>query len=251
MQLLGHPKRISRSKALGFCGAVPVGMERRHAPRWWPGGEPTLLALEGASDVRVLLARGNVIPGSWSKGGGGKMGAAAWQCVDGALQGRNLHVSTFERTWAEGAGGGWVVGVGVHKGKLGARPRDAGLVWDTAGGVRTVSAAEDVCLRATDGTRLAGVIGARAALWPSVDAPPVDLAPAGMPSSEVCALDGERQIGLAFKQLSARAVLRQGTAASAQDLTPVGCEAGTARESHYVPLAQAVLWRAQRSRDSA
>lgn len=337
VQLLGHPKRFSRSKALGFCGAVPVGMAEtaraKMAACWWPGGEPTLLALEGASDVSVLFARGAVIPGSWSKGGGGKRGAAAWQCVDGALQGRNLHVATFERTWAEGAGGGLVVGVGVHKGKLGARPKDAGLVWDTAGGVRTVSAAEDVCLRATDGTRLAGAIGARAALWPSVDAPPVDLAPAGMPSSEVHALDGERQVGIAFKQLSARAVLWQGTAASARDLTPVGfeesrafdgacgwqvglvrersstrsgagasddraviwqgapdcwfdlnallpapfnastawglcvtanevlvcgeasrvetSEAGTARESQYVPLAQAVLWRAQRSRDSA
>lgn len=224
--LLPHPKRFSRSKALGFCGNEPVGVAEtaraKVAGCWWPGGTPEFLELDGFKDLNVLFARGDIIPGSWSKNSGGKVGAAAWKLTEGVLEGRNLHDERFERTWAEGAGGGLVVGVGVHKGKLGMRPKDSGLIWNDAGELREVSGAEDVCLRATDGTCFAGNIGARAAFWPEFGAPPVDLAPADMPASEVYAMDGALQIGYAFKKLAARAVVWRGSAASALDLTPAG-----------------------------
>jgi hypothetical protein len=226
--LLPHPKRFSRSKALGFCGGVAVGVAEtaraKVAACWWPGSEPELLVLDGYSDLKVLFARGDTIPGSWSKKHGSSVGAAAWRFAGGVLEGRDLHDARFERTWAEGAGGGLIVGVGVHKGKLGARPKDSGLVWDTAGSLREITAEDDVCLRATDGTGVAGNIGVRAVLWPSFGAPAVELAPKDMPASEVYAIDGDRQIGYAFKKLAARAVVWQGTAASAVDLTPDGFE---------------------------
>lgn len=224
--LLPHPKKFSRGRALGFCGGAPVGVAEtarsKVAACWWPDGTPQLLALEGCKDLSVLFASGSTIPGSWSKSNGGKVGAAAWSYRDGALSGRDLHDARFERSWAEAAGGGLVVGVGVHKGKLGMRPKDSGLVWDAEGNLHEVAADDDVCLRATDGTRLAGRIGSRATLWPALDATPVDLAPEGMPASEVCAMDGDMQIGYAFRKLVAHAVVWRGNAGSALALTPKG-----------------------------
>lgn len=72
--------------------------------------------------------------------------------------------------------------------------------------------------------RCAGTIGGRAALWPTIDSSPIDLAPESMPASEIYALDGELQIGYAFKRRNARAVIWRGSAASALDLTPADCE---------------------------
>lgn len=224
--MLPLPRGFIRSKALGFCAGAPVGMAERANGKgtacWWPAGATELLALTGQKELRALSARGDLIAGSWNKSTSGKSGAAAWRAAGPALDGRDLHVSRFELTWAEGAGGGLIVGVGTHKGKLGARRPDSGLVWDPAAGVVEVAAAEDVCLRATDGTRLGGSIGGRAALWPAVDAPAVDLAPPAMPASELYALDGELQVGYAFADDGARALLWRGTADSVRDLTPTG-----------------------------
>ena len=224
--LLPHPKRFSRSKAIGFCSDAPVGTAETNAGKtsacWWPGGQAELLVLEGFSELDALFARGDTIPGSWNRRKSGKGGAAAWRASETGLVGRDLHDPRFERTWAEGAGGGLVVGVGVHKGKLGRRPRNSGLVWDEAGTIREITAGEDVSLGATDGTRLAGSVGGRAALWPAIDAAPIDLATEAMPASELRALDDSLQIGYAFGHDSARAVIWNGTPESLRDLTPEG-----------------------------
>ena len=223
--LLPHPRKFSRGKALGFCGDTPVGLAEtaraKVAACWWPDGAPELLALEGQPDLSVLFARGDTIPGSWTRKNGTR-GAAVWRLVNGVLEGRDLHDKRFEQTWAEGAGGGLVVGSGTHKGKLGARPKDSGLVWDAAGNLREITGDQDICLRATDGTRFIGNLDGHATLWPAFGAAPVDLAPPNMPASEVYAMDGDRQIGYAFKGLAAHAVVWSGTAASAIDLTPAG-----------------------------
>lgn len=224
--LLPHPKRHVRSKAIGFCQAFPVGSAESAAGRsagcWWPDGVATLLMLDGHKDLSAIVARGNAIGGAWNKRTSGRSGACAWQFEAGALTARDLHRSSFEQTWAEGVGAGLVLGVGTFSGKLGRRPPKCGLVWDAAGDVTEVRAAGDVSLRATDGTRLAGSVDGRAALWPVFDAPAVDLASDRMPASEVHALDGALQVGYAFDERAARAMLWHGTAASARDLTPAG-----------------------------
>jgi hypothetical protein len=230
--LLPNPKRFSRGKALGFCGGLPVGQAEtaraKVAACWWPAGDAELLTLDGYQDVRVLFARGEVVPGSWSKSNGARVGAASWALRDGRLVGTDLHDPAFERSWAEAAGGGLVVGVGVPKGKLGQRAADIGLVWRSDGQRHELRMPKDVSPRCTDGTRIGGSVGSRAALWTGVDAEPVDLAPARMPGSEVCALDGDTQVGIAFAGLRARAVLWRGSADSFTDLTPEGFEVSRA-----------------------
>lgn len=224
--ILPHPKRYVRSKAVGFCGGFAVGSAETgaggSAACWWPRGEPALLVLDGKKELRALFARGNTIPGSWNRSRTGKSGAVAWRLDAGVLSGCDLHDDRFETTWAEGAGAGLVVGVGTHKGKLGNRPRNSGVVWEETGAVTEIVGAESVSLCATDGTRLAGSIGGRAALWPSFGAAPVDLAPVNMPASEVHALDGALQVGYAFDADAAHAMIWRGSADSAQDLTPDG-----------------------------
>ena len=232
VRLLPHPNRFTRSRALGFCGGHPVGMAetaraKSHAC-WWPDGNAELLSLEGFKELRAMLARGDRIPGAWSKGSGASTGAAVWRLNDGKLIGANLHDRRFERSWAECAEYGLVLGVGVHKGGLGARPPDCGLVWREDGTCHEVTASGDVCLRGTDGTRLVGSADGRAALWPSLGAAPVDLGPVGFVASEVYALDGDTQVGVAFKGLTARAALWRGAAASFVDLTPDGYKVGRA-----------------------
>lgn len=228
--LLPNPKRFSRSKALGFCNGQPVGMAetaraKSHAV-WWPNGEAELLSLDGYKELQVLFARGTCIPGAWSKGA--SMGAAAWRLREGRLVGASLHDKRFEKSWAESAEHGLVLGVGVHKGRLGARPPDCGLVWREDGTCLEVTASGDVCLRGTDGTRLVGSADGRAALWPSADAAAVDLGPAGFAASEAYALDGDTQAGVAFKGMTARAAIWQGTSASFVDLTPDGYQVSRA-----------------------
>jgi hypothetical protein len=194
---------------------------------WWPDGEAELLALEGYKDLRAMRARGNCIPGAWSKGSGGATGAAAWRLDGGTLTGASLHDRRFEKSWAECAEHGLVLGVGVPKGKLGARPPDAGLVWREDGTCQDVTASGGVCLRATDGTRLVGCVDGRGTLWPSVGEPPVDLGPPGFGASDVYAIDGDTQAGVVFKGMSARAALWRGTPESFVDLTPEGYEVGS------------------------
>ena len=231
-QVLPLPKKFTRARALGFCGGHAVGMVEsangKSQACWWPNGQPELLSLGVYQQLHVLSARGNAIAGSWSKGS--SSGAAVWHFEDGKLAGTDLHDKTFDKTWAERAEHGLVLGVGVHKGKLGARAADSGLVWRD-GAAQAISASGDVCVKATDGTRIAGSADGRAALWPSVDAALVDLAPAGFASSEIYAIDGELQVGIAFKGLKARAGLWKGTAASFIDLTPDGYEVGRAFDS--------------------
>lgn len=233
--LLPHPKRFSRSRALGFCGGHAVGMAetargKSHAC-WWPGGQADLLALEGFKELRLLGGRGDRIAGAWSKGNGASSGAAMWRVHDGTPVGANLHDARFETTWAECAESGLVLGVGVHKGRLGARPPDCGLVWREDGTCQEVSASGDVCLKGTDGTRLVGSVDGRAAMWPAPGGGPLDLGPAGFGGSEALALDGETQVGITFKGSAARAALWRGTAASFVDLTPAGFEVGRALDA--------------------
>lgn len=233
--LLAPPKKFARGLALGFCGAIPVGLvetaRAKVAACWWPAGGAELLSCDGFKELRVLFARGDIIPGMWSKGSGGKTGAVAWRLVDGVLQARDLHPGKFERSWAEAAGGGAVVGTGVHKGTMGRRSTDAGLVWDADGRLYEFQALEDICLRATDGVRVAGDIGGRAALWTGFDAAPVSLAPDDMPASTIYALDGEHQVGVAMRKLAARAVIWRGSATSVTDLTPAGFESSQAYDA--------------------
>ena len=127
-----------------------------------------------------------------------------------------------------GAGGGATVGAGSPPRKPGQRGHKVGLVWREGVKPTVVAGAGDVSLFATDGTRLAGSLDGRAALWPSATAAPIDLAPEGLPASEVQEFDGELQIGIAWKGMCARAGLWRGTAASFRDLTPKGFASGRA-----------------------
>lgn len=230
VRLLPNPKGFTRSRALGFCGGHAVGMAE--SPRgksqacWWPDGKAELLALAGYKDLKALSARGDGIPGSWSKGS--TTGAVVWRLAEGKLVGADLHDRRFEQTWAECAEHGLVLGVGVPKGKLGARPPDRGLVWRADGSREEVTAPGDVCLKGTDGARFVGSADGRAALWPGGGAAHVDLGPTGFVSSELYALDGDTQVGVAFRGLAARAGLWRGSSSSFVDLTPPGFEVGRA-----------------------
>ena len=228
--LLPYPKGFTRSKALGFCGGHPVGMvetaRRKSQACWWPNGMPELLTLDGYKELRALVARGSAIPGSWTKGA--SSGAVAWHLRDGKLLAVNLHDKQFERTWAECAEHGLVLGVGMPKGKLGARASDRGLVWREDGSRQEIVADGDVCVKGSDGVRIVGSVNGRAALWPDVQSAHVDLNPAGYMSSEAHALDGETQAGIVFKGFKARAALWSGRAESFVDLTPDGYEVSRA-----------------------
>ena len=227
--LLPLPKRFSRGVATSFCGGHPVGsVEAARGPAggcWWPDGEPELLTLGGFKSVRAGTAGGDMVPGHWNKGATGEMGAVLWRLTGGRLDAANLHVKGYESTWATAAGGGSAVGVGTPQGKPGARRPDVGLMWTGSGDPAVVTAEGKVLLLATDGTRLAGNVGGRAALWPTASAPPIDLAPERMFASEVRALTDTYQAGVAFKGMCARAALWRGTATSFSDLTPAGFQA--------------------------
>ncbi|MBX7185099.1 MAG: hypothetical protein K1Y01_08140 [Vicinamibacteria bacterium] len=232
VEILPLPKRFARGAAQGFCGGFPVGRvetsRARSAGCWWPRGKPELLTLEGRAEVLTGRASGSAIPGHWANGKTGAMGAAVWGLHDGALRGTELHVKAYAKTWAIGAGGGAVVGVGTPPRKHGTAVRDVGLVFREDAPPVVIAADGEVMLNATDGVRLAGSVDGRAALWTSADAPPTDLAPEGFPASEVQALDGDIQVGVAFKGLGSRAGLWRGTAATFIDLTPRGFATGRA-----------------------
>jgi hypothetical protein len=228
--LLPHPKGFTRSKALGFCGPHPVGMAERARGKtqacWWPDRRAELLTFHGYKELHALFARDDAIPGSWSKGSGRASGAAVWRLRDGVLVGTDLHEGRFEKTWAECTECGLVLGVGIHKGRLGARAADSGLVWHEDGTCDEIVADGDVCLKGTDGTRIVGSANGHAALWADARSTPVDLNPTGGHGSEANALDGDLQAGIVFKGMRARAALWHGTADSFIDLTPAGYEVG-------------------------
>ena len=154
LTLLPLPKRFTRGRALGFCGGHAVGMVEAASGKsqacWWPDGKPELLALGTYKELNVLSAGGDAIAGSWSKGA--SSGAAVWRLRDGKLTGTDLHDKKYEKTWAESASHGLVLGAGVHKGKMGARAADCGLIWRDGSAPQAISASGDVCLIATDGT---------------------------------------------------------------------------------------------------
>jgi hypothetical protein len=224
--LLPLPKRFTRGVAFGFCRGHAVGaVEAARAQRvgcWWPESGPELLTCEGFKDVSAGVAGGDLIPGQWHNGTTGAMGAVVWRLKAGRLTATNLHPPEYEKTWATAAEGGTAVGVGTPPRKPGAYGRDVGLVWNGGDAPVAVAAEGDVLLLATDGTRLAGNVRGRAALWPSASAAPVDLNPAKMAASEVRTLGDDYQAGVAFKGMCARAALWRGTAASFMDLTPAG-----------------------------
>lgn len=224
--LLPPPRRFCSSKAIGFCAGEVVGSVRTRAGKsaacWWPAGDPTLLSLPPHKDLGVIAADGIAAAGSWSKSKSGKRGAVVWRAEGTSLNGHDLHDSRFEASWATGVGGDLIVGVGTHKGKLGMAPPDSGLVWRGSGELVQINADHDVCLCATDGTCIAGTIDGRAALWPSFDSSPIDLAPDRTPACEVRAIDGDTQVGYGFERHGARALVWRGSPDSAIDLTPVG-----------------------------
>jgi hypothetical protein len=217
------PKGYARGSVYGFCGGHPVGnAETNRAGSfgcWWPESKPELLKLEGKKYVVSGKAGGDVIPGLWREASS-EMRAAAWFLRAGKLATRVLHSKEFEQSWASAAAPGVVIGMAKRPSEPGVRPRTLGVVWRGDEEPVTISAEGDIALHATDGTRMAGSIHGRATLWPSPDDSPIDLSPKGMSMSEVQALDGDLQAGMAFKGFRARACLWRGTAESFVDLTP-------------------------------
>lgn len=229
--ILQLPKGYSRGSVYGFCDGHPVG----HAEKlrsgsfgcWWPGGKPELLALEGRKFVASARAGGDMIPGLWREQNG-EMRAVVWTAQQGRLAARVLHTTAFDQTWATASGGGAVIGMGMPPRTPDGRARNVGVVWRGNDEPATVAADGDVALHATDGTRVAGSVHGRAMLWPAPNAKPIDLSPKGMEMSEVQALDGELQVGVAFKGFRARAGYWRGAAASFTDLTPRGFQTSRA-----------------------
>ncbi|MCC7133313.1 MAG: hypothetical protein IT352_11720 [Gemmatimonadales bacterium] len=229
--ILPLPKRHSRGAALGFCGGHVVGrVEAARGPSrgcWWPGGKPELLGLEGHKELGAGRAAGDLIPGNWRKDSG-DMGAVVWRLNGTLLEGRELHDPAFAKTWATGAGGGAVIGIGARPSQPGKRTPNVGLVWRDGTDAAVIEAEGEVRLFATDGVRVAGSINGRAALWPAIGADPIDLSPAKMSMSEVEALDGDSQVGTAFKGFCARAGIWRGAAGTFSDLTPKGFQTSRA-----------------------
>jgi hypothetical protein len=217
------PKGYARGRVYGFCGGQAVGnAETIRAGSfgcWWPNDKPELLKLEGKKYVASGTASDSLIPGLWREASS-EMRAACWFLRGGKLVARILHTNAFDQTWATATGGGVVVGMAYPLREPGRRVRNVGVVWRDGQDPFTVSADGDVVLSVTDGTRLAGSVYGRAMLWPSPNDSPIDLSPKAMTTSEVQALDGETQVGIAFKGFRARACLWRGTADSFVDLTP-------------------------------
>jgi hypothetical protein len=227
MTILPLPKGHSRGSVYGFCGGHAVG----HAEKlrsgsfgcWWPDGKPALLELDGKKYVVSATANGDSIPGHW-RDEASVMRASAWVFRDGELQQRTLHTESFEQTWATACGDGLVIGMGKLPPKPGQYSPNVGIVWRDGLDPVTVVAESDVALFATDGQRIGGSMRGRAALWRSLDALPIDLSPVKMEMSELRALDGDLQIGSAFRGFRARTGVWSGTPASFVDLTPKGFE---------------------------
>ena len=225
------PKGYSRGGAYGFCGRHAVGnaetIRAGSFACWWPDGKPQLLKLKGKKYVACGRASGETIPGLWREQSS-EMRAAVWVRRGGTLATRVLHTKGFDQSWASAAGDGVVIGMAKQPTEPGSRARTIGVVWRDGEEPVTVTANGDIALFATDGTRLAGSVHGRAMLWPSPNATPIDLSPKGMEMSEVQALDGELQVGMAFKGFRARACLWRGGADSFVDITPKKHQTGRA-----------------------
>ena len=217
------PKGYARGGVYGFCDGHAVGsaetIRAGSFACWWPDNKPELLKLEGKKYVTTGRASGDTIPGLWREKSS-EMRAAVWTLRGGRVATRILHTNAFEQSWASAAGGDVVIGMGKRPPEPGSRARTIGVVWRDGDEPVTVSSDGDVALYATDGTRVAGNVHGRAMLWPSPNAEPIDLSPKGMQMSEVQALDGDLQVGVAFKGFRARACLWRGGADSFVDLTP-------------------------------
>jgi hypothetical protein len=231
--VLPLPKGFSRGAAYGFCQGNPVGRAEtaRAVPAacWWPGGQPELLTFDEKS-AQFATGRpvdGDIVPGH-RRGQDGAMRAAAWSLRGTSVVAEDLHLPDFASTWATGAGGGLVVGIGTPASKPGVLSSDVGLVWRNGQSPTVIEADGDVRLLATDGLQIAGGVRNRAVLWPTASSAPIDLSPEKAQASEIQALDGDLQIGTAWRGVCARAGLWRGTAASFIDLTPKGFETGRA-----------------------
>ena len=225
--ILPLPKGHTRGAAYGFCGGHPVGTAERLRSSsvgcWWPDGAAELLTLPGVKLVMAGRARGDLIPGHWSANEG-ERGAVRWSLRAGALTGSRLEAPRFAKHRATAAGGGVVIGVATPPRAGDARAVDVGFVWREDDALEVLSAAHDVVLEATDGTRVAGNVRGRATLWPTAAAAPLDLSPPKAMMSELRALDGETQVGTVWKGSRPRAALWRGEASSHQDLTPAGAQ---------------------------
>jgi hypothetical protein len=234
--LLPLPKGHSRGSIYGFCGGHPVGdAERLNSGSfgcWWPEGKPELLSVERKKYVASARASGDTIPGLWREPSS-EMRAAAWFLQNGRLAARVLHTTAFDQTWASASNDGVVIGMASPRAEPGQRARHVGLVWLGDEEPVTVSAEGDVVLHATDGTRLAGNVRGRAMLWPSPNAAPVELSPKGLEMSEVQALDGDLQVGSAFKGFRAHAGFWRGSAESFTSLTPKGFQTSRAHDATH------------------
>ena len=214
--ILPLPKRFSRGAAHGFCNGQAVGRAETARAKslacWWPDGKPELLAVEGQGYIGCGTASGDVIPGNWMEPSS-KTRAVAWRFLNGQLVASILHDKAYDSTWGTAAGGGVVIGMGTPPSVPGQRQLNVGLVWANDAEPSVLSAPNgSVAVFATDGTRVAGSVDGRALLWPSIQASPIDLSPKGMAMSEVQAIDGDIQVGMAFKGMCARAGIWRGTA---------------------------------------
>ncbi|MBV6457077.1 MAG: hypothetical protein HONBIEJF_00183 [Fimbriimonadaceae bacterium] len=230
--ILPLPKGTTRGAAYGFCDGQAVGRAENARARclgcWWPEGQPDVLP-DLERDFEVATGRatsGSLIPGH-QRSKDAVMHAVAWRLQSGRLVAEDLHDPSFESTWATSAYGEVTIGVGTRHRQPGTFSATVGLVWTGQGEPATIAAASDVKLLATDGRSFAGNIRGRATLWPTADGDAVDLSPDGMHLSEVQAMDGEQQIGVAWRGMTARAGIWKGTAHSFRDITPKGF--GTAR----------------------
>jgi hypothetical protein len=230
--ILPLPKRFSRGAAHGFCNGHAVGRAETARAKslacWWPDGKPELLGFDDHEYIGCGLAAGDLIPGYWMNDSSA-MRAVAWRFRNGHLVSSLLHDNAYDSTWGTAAGGDAVIGVGTPPQTPGQRQLKVGLVWKEGAQPGVLSVANGiVAVFATDGTRVAGSVDGRAHFWPSVDAAPIDLSPKGMAMSEIQAIDGELQVGMAFKGFRARAGLWRGTADSFEDLTPKGFQTARA-----------------------
>ena len=230
--ILPLPRRFSRGAAHGFCNGHAVGRAETARAKslacWWPDGKPELLKFEGHEYLGCGSAAGDLIPGNWMDESS-VMQAVGWRFRSGQLVSSLLHDKAYDSTWGTAAGGDAVIGIGTPRQTPGQRQLKVGLVWTKGAKPSVLSVANgSVAVYATDGTGVGGSVDGRAHFWPSVEAAPIDLSPRGMAMSEIQAIDGDLQIGMAFKGMRARAGVWRGTASSFEDLTPKGFQTGRA-----------------------
>jgi hypothetical protein len=139
---------------------------------------------------------------------------------------------------AYGAGGGLVAGYGGPNTGV-----DRAIVWDARTGARRDLHPEGYYISrafGTDGSRVGGVASLtdstpwHATLWDLKSGKVRDLHPFawGLPYSEVLAVDGNDQVGVAFTLGTGRPVLWHGSAETAVDLTPSFATSAAVFDTH-------------------